>query len=462
MKTGIRHRLVTLAVVGVVMSALCLAALARVLSLSTASRVERARDAVAEAADRLAKAGPDRASSVTLSTTLVGVRGGVASGDAVADEVPPALRSGVSRALAEGRQTHARVLVEDRIGDSTLLVAAEPSAGGSLAWAAYVAGPPTYLVFWRTIVVVLTLATALLVATALYAIVTVKRSAAALDASLAALATDLSSPVPRPPVRELADVADGIAALASRLLEARRKEEILSQELAQRERLAALGRVVAGVAHEVRNPLASIKLRLDLAAATKELPPSVARSIVSASSEIERLDRLVADLLVVSGRAIGPRKPESLGALAKERVEALAPWAAERDVAIEVVGDATAPVDPDSLARAIDNLVRNAVEASPPGERVEVVVQGADEGAQLVVRDHGAGVPDARASELFEPFFTTKPEGTGLGLALSRSIARAHGGDVTYARDAAATSFEITIGPVDRGARSEGAFARPA
>lgn len=446
----------TVAILGVVMSALCLAALVRVLSISTASRVERARDAVAEAADRLAKAGPEGASEVELTTSLVGVRGGVSlDGRAPALARPP-FRAPLERALAEGSAQRRRVFLEERVGDSTVVACAEPAAGGAIAWATYVTGPPSYLVYWRTIVIVLTLATALLVATALYAIVTVKRSAAALDASLATLATDLSAPVPRPPIRELSDVADGIAELARRLLEARRVEETLNAELAQRERLAALGRVVAGVAHEVRNPLASIKLRLDLAAAVEQLPESVARSIVSASTEIERLDRLVADLLVVAGRAIGPRRPESLAALAKGRAEALGPWAAEREVAIDVTGDATAPVDSDSLARAIDNLVRNAVEASPRGRHVRVELAEGEGKAHLAVLDQGAGVPEDRAAELFEPFFTTKPAGTGLGLALSRSIARAHGGDVTYARVGEATRFEITIDERDRGPTSRG------
>ena len=132
--------------------------------------------------------------------------------------------------------------------------------------------------------------------------------------ALAALADDLTVPVPRSEIGELDDIAVGIGTLARRLEEARRIQDQMGRDLARQERLAALGRVVAGVAHEVRNPLASIKLRLDLASGGVALPPEARAAIDHASSEITRLDRLVADLLIVAGRALGPRAPLDVGA----------------------------------------------------------------------------------------------------------------------------------------------------
>jgi signal transduction histidine kinase len=246
-------------------------------------------------------------------------------------------------------------------------------------------------------------------------------------------------------VRELSSVADGIAKLAEALARARREEERLQQKLTQQERLAALGRVAAGVAHEVRNPLASIKLRLDLAAAGTALPADVQHAIAHATTEIGRLDRLVADLLIVAGRAAGPRRPTSLGALARARTEALSPWAHERGVELECRGDAGVEVDTDAIARAIDNLLRNGVEASAKGARVAVSVTGGDGTATVSVADLGPGVAEEHALELFEPFFTTKPDGTGLGLPLSRAIARAHGGDLHYRRDGNITRLDLTL-----------------
>jgi signal transduction histidine kinase len=445
MKEAIRHRLVTIILLGALTWTLSVFALVQLLSTSTANRVERARDAMVDELSRLAET-PSRAEDRT-PTTLIGLHaGGWVGADpprALVSEREVLVRSAVEEVRASGQ----RVVRESPSAEGTVIVAATPVANEPEAtvFGTYLVRPLPSITTWRRIVSLLVIATVLLVATATYSIVTLSRGAARLRQSLDALATDLRTAIPRPSVRELGEIAEGIAELAEKLAEARGKEEAMARELAQRERLAALGRVTAGVAHEVRNPLASIKLRLDLAAAAATLPRAASEAIAHASSEIARLDRLVADLLYVAGRTVGPKATLDVADLVRRRAVALTPWAREHHVEIETIGSGAAPIDSDAMSRAIDNLLRNAVEASKAGERVVARIEREAERVIVAVEDQGAGVPEGRIAELFEPFFNTKPDGSGLGLAISRAIARGHGGDLVYARDGAVTRFVLSI-----------------
>jgi signal transduction histidine kinase len=450
MRRPIRHRLIIVTVLGVFSSGLSGVALYRAISVSKASRIERAREGVREELAQLASGNP----AELEAPSVIGMRGGVARSPVeIAARVPAAWRPLLAEVAPRALRAGATVVLETPLpggGSAGVLIAGAapvPSVDGT-AWAAVTVRPSPNLPSWRLLLVALAVVTLLLVGSAASALITVKRGATALVGALGELARDLSAPMPRQSVRELDDIADGIAMLAGHLAESRQIQERLGRDLARGERLAALGRVVAGVAHEVRNPLASIKLRLDLAMSSNpSLPPAVIQAISHASSEITRLDRLVADLLIISGRALGARRALDVAALLRARIEALAPWSAQRGVVLRASNgeEALASADADALARALDNLLRNAVEASPPGEVVEASVAADESIVRVRVDDRGAGVPPERVSELFEPFFTTKGDGTGLGLAISRAIARAHGGELTYVRDDGVTRFELVL-----------------
>jgi signal transduction histidine kinase len=373
MRRPISQGLLAVAVLGVVTSGLGVIALDRAVTASHSLRLSHARESTAEELGRLGASPPD---AEAPPPNIIGMRGDISGTPAeIAKRVPPAW--GPSLVVLAGRALAENTAVYDEapLAGARLVERAAPAPGGRIAWVAYKVAPSPYLQSWRMLVVALTISALLLVASAVTSLVGFKRGASQLLGATRALASDLSAPVPRPPVAELADIGDGIAALARNLTESRQAQERLARDLARQERLAALGRVVAGVAHEVRNPLASIKLRLDLAGSppasggAAPLPPAVAGAIAHASAEITRLDGLVADLLTVSGRALGPRAPLDVAQLARRRADALAPWAALRGVTMHVSdrspGTAVATGDADRLA----NRSTYASSIAVPGSR---------------------------------------------------------------------------------------------
>jgi len=441
MTFSIRSALLAVAVLGLVTCGFALFALARPLAAANTGRTERARDAVEVEVRRLRLAGPER---TTRPTTERGIttRSGFASPDETFEslglpwpDAPDALRA----ALADSQHTDALASDHHEINEGMLFVAIEPTgAKDRYAWAASVMSAPHHTPVLRVVGIALDLVALALAVAAMFAVLVVRRGADALTRCLAVLGRDLSTPVPRSRVRELNSVADGIADLARELARTQ-------NELAERERIAVLGRVTAGVAHELRNPLAVMKLRIDLMRRNPKVPGEITPELDVVVEEIVRLDRLVNDLLTVAGRRLSEQRPLEIGELVRHRVELMRQLAAEQDVAIEVSGSATSRVDPDAIARVIDNVLKNAIEASPAGAVVRIEVGSDDRGASLRCSDRGAGVPPDREDELFEPFFTTKPEGVGLGLALSRAIAAAHGGTLTYMREQDSTIFELRL-----------------
>jgi signal transduction histidine kinase len=439
-----QRRLLAIAALTVVVF---VAAIVAILGLARAQADERrahAKDNVSREVDALRASLADipPAARVTAPRQSGELRSGYVEHPSVGGD-RPLVDEALARAAASGRAVRIDGIQEG----APIFAAAAPVSGAGYAYASQrvIAGRETRGL--RIVVVLLIVLCGSLVVASLRTLRAVQRGVSSLRASLASLAKDLRAPVDRPRLRELGEVADGVSALADGLARAQEERERLTRELGDRERLAALGRVAAGIAHEVRNPLAAMKLRADLARTTGDASPAVARDLEDIASEISRLDRLVSDLLVLAGRRAGPRAAVELRDLVGKRVALLEPWATEKGVTVACEGRGSAVVDGDAIARAVDNLLRNAVEASPRGARVEArIVAGDGEIARVEVADRGPGVPPDRAGELFEPFFTTKPEGTGLGLALARAVATAHGGSLTYARDGDVTRFTMTLG----------------
>jgi signal transduction histidine kinase len=283
-----------------------------------------------------------------------------------------------------------------------------------------------------------------LLAVALDTLHALRQGSASLASSFEALRHDLRAEVPTPRAHELARVSAGLTALAKDLAESRDREKRLEHELGHEERLIGLGRVVAGVAHEVRNPLTGMKLVLD-GLARRNLDERSKRDVRTCLLEVERLDSVVKALLLVAKKEPISRSDVDLVALAESRAELLRPLARASGVALDVSGRGRAYVNADDIGRAVENLMRNALEASPEGARVEVVVESEAVGTTIAVRDWGPGIDEELETRLFEPFFTQKAEGTGLGLVLSRATARAHGGDLRFERRTDGACFVLTL-----------------
>ncbi len=260
--------------------------------------------------------------------------------------------------------------------------------------------------------------------------------------AVVALEQDLRAPITRPRAEELGSIADGLREMADRLARARERELLLQTQLGHEQRLSALGRVVAGVAHEVRNPLAGIKLRLDVALRANTAPADTQEDIRAALGEVARLDQLVTSLLSVARRSAHLENLE-LAPLIDERLALLAGTAEARGVRLQREGSATITSDRDAVSRAIDNLVRNAIEVSPEGEVVTVAISRDAETIIIDVLDRGTGVP--QGVELFEPFSTSKPDGVGLGTFIARSLVGGIGGSITYGREDSWTRMRISL-----------------
>jgi signal transduction histidine kinase len=361
----------------------------------------------------------------------------------------PADRKAVAagcQASRSGETTHLRVPLPRDL----LMIAVRRATNPRFAAWAIVRLPPEHAEGsdrWRMEIAITGVITSLLVLLAADALFALRRGAGDLQVALQRLERDLRSDIPQPRIGELAQIAEGLRTMASHLADAHERERALERRLEHEQRLVGLGRVVAGVAHEVRNPLTGIKLMLD-GMARRRMDDRSTRDVATCLEEIARLDHVVGSLLLVSRKEPAEKAALDLAALVDERLESAEALARTRGVRLVRDGGAVGLGNRSTLTRVLDNLLRNAIEASPEGAEVRVTLERTADETRISVVDRGDGVPAARVSELFEPFFTLKPDGTGLGLFLSRSVMEAHGGRLIYDRGDGVTRFILTL-PLD-------------
>ncbi len=231
------------------------------------------------------------------------------------------------------------------------------------------------------------------------------------------------------------DSPDEFGALARQFDAMTRSIKDHQERLVQSEKLAGIGRLAAGVAHEINNPLAVILGYVKIL--RRKSDGALAEDLGIIEDEAVRAQEIVEGLLDLSRPLAAAPEPVDLRALCDEAVARLADGGRLAGATVEVSGAGGVEGHPQKLRQVVLNLVKNGAEAAGPGGRVEVRVSQAPQGgAALEVSDSGAGLPAEAAGRLFEPFFTTKPGGTGLGLAVSLGIVQAHGGAVEVASPA--------------------------
>jgi len=217
---------------------------------------------------------------------------------------------------------------------------------------------------------------------------------------------------------------------------------------------ATLGRLAAGLSHEIRNPLGTLFLHIDLLEEeyrdpSPESPTLIPQTFSEIRTALTRLDELVQDYLSLVRVSTIELNVQDMGAAVQAWAGELESRAAQQGVTIQLEGHATVgplAFHPSTLRRAVLNVVQNAIEAMPQGGTLTLECARTAREVHLRVRDSGIGMPAEQMLRIFEPLYTTKPGGTGLGLYIVREILVAHAGRVTVESvEGQGTTFTFTF-----------------
>jgi signal transduction histidine kinase len=237
--------------------------------------------------------------------------------------------------------------------------------------------------------------------------------------------------------------------LGRNLRRERQQREQLREELRRAEHFAALGRLLAGVAHEVRNPLAAIRSTVQL---YQRLPPARGPLILDPILQsVDRLNALVSRLLFFVRSGHEERRPIDLNAIVQETLSLLHAQANSQGVVFQTELAPDLPQlfgSAQALHQVVLNLATNALQAIPGGGRLLCRTRSLPDPSriELWVADSGPGIAAEELPHLFEPFHTTRPEGAGLGLALCREIVQQHGGSIALDHlDGWGAVFRVTL-----------------
>lgn len=365
------------------------------------------------------------------------------AGDALSDAGPFALQVAREAVSSQGRSQ--RVLTT---GQKFILVDALPIRyGQQYVGSAWVMMRLTSLPGtnrFRTYVIAVGLGIAALACVLLTLLVVrgLQNGVRKIENGLKSLEQNLASEIPiETDPDEIRHIERAINRLGATLREKIESEKQIEDRLRHAERLAALGRLIAGVAHEVRNPLATIRLRVQMCQ-QDSANLDAKESCAVALEEVERLNGMVNRLLSFSRPVHLQTEPTNLGRLVEQRLGNFSEMARRHHVKFitKFNGDSTpVHVDQNRIAQVFDNIIQNAIDAmSESGGTLCVNVATEARTPQtsdvcVEFNDTGEGISSGSVSQIFDPFFTTKASGTGLGLSICHELVQAHGGEINVA-----------------------------
>ena len=250
----------------------------------------------------------------------------------------------------------------------------------------------------------------------------------------------------------------------SELQETNTSLETTKEALVKSEKLASMGQLAAGIAHEVNNPLGILLLHANLLLEDCETGSQEADDVRLIVDQANRCKKIISGLLNFARQSRVVRQPSDLSALVREVLRTIP---TDEGVTIAVddkLSDPVAELDADQIVQVLTNLLTNAQHAMPDGGRITVTLDGTEENVIVSVADEGTGIPKEHLDKLFSPFFTTKQvgKGTGLGLAVSHGIVKMHRGQISVesnadpAKGPTYTTFTIVL------PRFEGELSAPA
>ncbi|MEN6311560.1 MAG: ATP-binding protein [Acidobacteriota bacterium] len=264
---------------------------------------------------------------------------------------------------------------------------------------------------------------------------------------------DFSHTIDIPPGDELGELAGSFNDMTGELLRMRERMAAANRNLVQAEKLASIGRLSVTIAHEIRNPLTSVKLNIQKIAQDGRLDEADREHLGLSMEGIGQIEKFIKELLFFTRVADLSLERFPVEQVLEESFKMLRDVLDEKGIRVEKSYAAGLPpllVDGDKMRQVFLNVLRNAEEALDAGGRISVATDRTEEGGQKWIRvrisDDGPGIPDKDRDNIFEPFFTTKPSGFGLGLATARKIIDQHNGSIKLAgRGEGGTSFVILI-----------------